>query len=307
MRNDGQQLSGEGQASSMAGAPDAVTRKGKFSMFGRWLAVVAALGSGVGCSDLDPATETYATHYNLLPSNWRCLDPIGAAPPQQPATPLTAPPTFTAYVPDYSRPQQIVTGLTAIACLITDPICANPVGEGMANPRDAMTAGVKIPLFPAFEGFIRLQAEGYITQDYYINGPINGNIQLTQALSMVSLPSAAAFITRIGGDPAFAIQQGILAAQVFDCDNDEAANVTLVLSDPQQQQVARPFAQQDRLPIANRPTDDEGIAGFINLPPVAISVEAEVNGRRFGSRGFDIKPGVLTSGTIRPSYEESGY
>lgn len=305
MRVSGRQPSGAAQATGMAGDLDTVARKGTFSMMAHWLTAAAALACAMGCSDLDPASETYQQKYNLRPlsDRWKCID----ADPVPAPMPTRAAFTYTAYVPDY-RTQSAVPGVSARACLITDFACTEGVFEGtpVPPPLPGFPPGFSVTLASNFEGFVRVSAPNYLPLDYYILGPMREDVTATQAFSLVSETSAAEFLAGLGvANPLEAVSLGILAAQVFDCNNDPAPEVTLYLPDQAQQpalQSARPFATNDRLPKTNAATDDEGIAGFINLPPVNISVEAEVEGRRFGLRTFRIQPGRLTSGTIRPSY-----
>jgi hypothetical protein len=99
---------------------------------------------------------------------------------------------------------------------------------------------------------------------------------------------------------------GTLAVQVFDCNQDPAPDVEMRLTDQDQfsdLRTAQPWGVQDRIPVLNRPTDTDGIAGFIGLPTRNVAIEAVVNGRTFGSRSFRIGSNRLTTGTIRVSYD----
>jgi hypothetical protein len=309
MRVYGQQPSGAEKAAgkvSVASGVDAVARKGTMGMVAPRLAMAAAMLCAVGCSDLDPANQTYEQVYNpltVMPENWRCLDT-----PPPPVMPTKATMQYTAFVPDYRT--LLPVAFDARACNTTDFMCPAGVAQGsMTLLPISPVPGFTVTVPAQFEGFVRLTAPGYLTFDYYIGGAMVEDRVATQAFSMVSETSAGEFLTGLTANPAESAVLGILAVQVMDCNQDFAPGVTLHLPDAVNQPTlrsAQPFATQGRVPVLNAATDEEGIAGFINLPSVNLQVEAEVLGRRFGARAFPIRPGRLTSGTIRPHYV-SGY
>jgi hypothetical protein len=268
------------------------------------LATLLAWAALPACSDLDSASDTYALSYNLqpeLPPNWTCLNDPAPPPPQ----PTRASFTYTAFVPDYRT--LMAVPVSSRACLITDFACETGVAQGVATPppRPGLPPGFTVAVPATFEGFIRLSAPEYVPFDYYVGGPIVQDVVATQPFSMVSLTSLGEFISGLGADPVQASSLGVLALLVFDCNNDPAPDVNVVLADLEQRptlQSAEPYAIQDRIPVPNRPTDQDGLAGFINLPIENVAVEGVIQGRRFGSRVIRIQPGRLTTGTIRADY-----
>jgi len=169
-----------------------------------------------------------------------------------------------------------------------------------------LPAGFAVGLPPApFQSFIRLTADGYADFDYYVKGPMVEPVVATQPFSMLTTSSVGEFISGLGANPMTASQLGVLALLVFDCNNDPAPDVGPKITTRQPATDLIPYAIQDQIPVANRRTDESGIAGFVNVPLENVTVEAEVEGRTFGSTSFPILPGRITSGTLRVSYNKA--
>jgi hypothetical protein len=270
-----------------------------------------ALLLATGCSSLDESQESYATYYNLpdeggdapLPENWACLE--SNQPPMVPADPNRVL-TFTGFVFDYRSVMPLPTA-TLKTCIVTDVACVDGITKGIVMPpqREGLPPSMTAPLPYGFEGFFRLEAEGYIPYDYFLGGPMVADVLATQPFNMISQSSLQEFSVGLGADPAVIASAGVLGLQVFDCNNDPAADVTLRLTDLDSRPsllAAQAWAAVDRIPVLNRPTDNDGIGGFIMLPIENVVIEAEVLGRLFGRRGIVIRPGRLTAATIRPDY-----
>jgi hypothetical protein len=281
-----------------------------------FVGVLLALGAA-SCSDLDPASDDCDSldlagcnpvggglNDAELPPEWRCLaaDYVPEAPPQSASMQVT----YTGSVLDFQFAQPMTATVTP--CLINDVTCMPPL-FGQAAPVPP-SANDPLPRIAAtvprtFEGYMRLTAEGYIPQDWYLQGPLLNNVQNPLPFLMVSQQAFVDFSRGLGLDPLEVAPLGVLAVYVLDCDGNRAPDVTVRLpdaeTDPALDDVV-PWGIQRRIPVANRPTDVDGIAGFAKLPVKNISVEAVVNGRNFGLTSFRIEGGRLTTGAIRSVY-----
>jgi len=267
----------------------------------------------LGCSDLAPPGDTYNSVTGVrtdeistdaaLPENWRCL--AEDFPEELPATPTAASYTYTGFVFDY-RQGIPFGGASLRACNINDSACAVGVAQGVPVPpqRENVPPGIAASVTAGFVGYLRLTAPDYVTYDYYVGGPMTQNVVATQPFAMVSLTSFGEFAVGLGAKPELVGTQGALAVQVLDCNSDPAPGVQLRLTDKDRPtlQNAQLWAAQGGIPVPDEVTDASGIAGFINLPNENIAFEAFVANRTFGKRSFRIVAGVLTTGTMRPSY-----
>jgi hypothetical protein len=66
-----------------------------------------------------------------------------------------------------------------------------------------------------------------------------------------------------------------------------------------------PWTIQDNLPVPGGSTNVDGLAGFINLPIENVRVEGEVNGIRFGGTTIRIEALRMTTGELRPFYNQA--
>jgi len=275
-------------------------------------AVLGCLAGGIAlavlpaCSDLKPGEDTGTAVFKLnqLPANFACLDKPPAPPPPAPTAPGFS---YTGFVPDYRNPL-ISVKANVRSCSTTDAVCDPGIAQGVPIPSpmpgypDGFAVG--LPASP-FQSYIRLVAPDYAPLDYYVKGPMIENVVATVPFSMVSISSLGEFLAGLGADPMTASQLGVLVMVVFDCNSDPAPNVQLKLTTRQPATDVIPWAIQDFIPVAGRPTDERGIAGFVNVPLENVTVEALIDGRSFGSTSFPVLPGRLTGGTLRPAYDKA--
>jgi hypothetical protein len=286
-------------------------------------AVLAGLLSG--CTSLASGTDHWEKTLEPDP-DWDCLNEA----PRQIAIPSPAP-MFVAYAApifDFANPPSRVEGLTVEVCQITDSECpvAKQVGQ-VVGPMDFQTtlngATVTVPLYQivmpfGVEAYLRLNAPGYLRQEYFFGGPLIGT------------PSS--FPTMIGGAPATVITglplimlkaadagnlasaigqtrnpgQAIIALRTIDCNGKTAAGVTLQMERAQ----GLSFSYLANLALTTdppQPTDGAGLAGFANIPlPNGVPIyNVTVEGRNrydapYGLSPFPIRPDQITSGEIRP-------
>jgi hypothetical protein len=230
---------------------------------------------------------------------WKCL-----ADPEAPAMPQKQTYNFTGVVVDYQSHMPV--SATMRACQGTDFDCVKGIADGaqipplMPNGPPAMT----IQLPTGFtDGLLRITVppgDVYFPYDYYIKGPITRDVIATQPFPLVTASAFADFVTGLGADPMVAGQLGTLGVQIYDCNQDPAKGVSLViLNDPSTVEGKIAWAQAGAVPVATTETDESGLTGFINLPGINLNVEAVVQGYHFGQRSFRVRPGRLTTGAIR--------
>ena len=295
---------------------------------GNWSVCVGALllaVAGSGCSDLDPALDTCATQaaclettmqaqetagpplYQQDPVRWGCLSPDYQPPAPPPAQPGAAPVTFnySALLVDYATltplgPEQ---GARMSFCLNMDATCAQ---APMAAPIPG-TPAVNLQIRAGVEGFLRQEADGHVTQDYYLLAPMfqdqNRRAMATDPFTLVSMDSLVGFVRDVGIN----VDQrlGIMALEIRDCLGNRVEGARLNLPDRATRpelQSADYYAIDQRFPVIDVPTDADGIAGWVNLPEGTVVVEAVLNGRTFGQTRMRILGGRITSAVIRPDY-----
>jgi len=241
-----------------------------------------------------------------LPGNWACLDESPPEPDEP--DPNRDVVTFSVVVAD-DRTLQQIPEVSLRACSVNDRVCEAGIAQGTTLPpaSPGLPPAMTVQLPVQFQGFLRLTAPGYVLYDYYIGGPMLQDVIATQPFLLVSESYLLEIMQGLGvAAPSRSAGLGMLRVQVLDCNLDPAPGVELRLSDqdqPGDQLTAQAWANQARIPVLNAPTDDEGIAGFIDLPTENFVFEAVVNGRTFGSRTFPISPNRLTTGTIRVNYD----
>jgi hypothetical protein len=291
-----------------------------------WLLLIAG---ALGCSGLDPGADTCADSEECLsqsnlalqavtgpplyqrdPMRWGCLAPD--------FKPTLTPPAanafnYTAILADFSKqvPLSPMQGAKMSFCLNQDDNCT--------DPPMAMAVPTALPGVFAFNmqiragalGFLRQEADGYITQDYYLFAPLNGDTQLrtgpTDAFTLVANASLPVFARDVGinVDPML----GIMALEIRDCTGARVEGAKLNLPDRATKtdlQSADYYATDDRLPAIDVPTDKDGVAGWVNVPTQGtVVVEAVLDGQSFGQTRLRVQANHITSGVIRPRYDNA--
>lgn len=246
-----------------------------------------------------------------LTHEWACLNtPAPAAMPAQASYQLTG------FIVDYQS-HNPVNSPQMRACLANDFTCSTGVQDGVVIPMlpTVPLPGMRVTLPAGFEGFLRITAQNYFPYDYYIGGPITGDVFLTQPFPLVTASAFGDFAAGIGVDPVAAGALGTLGVAIYNCDQEPAEGVALAFSDPADDlKTAVGWAQGDGYPVRTegypvltKLTDSSGTTGFVNLPPRNISIEAVIGTKHFGKRTFQIKPGRLTTGVMRATGYANGY
>jgi hypothetical protein len=192
-------------------------------------------------------------------------------------------------------------------CLTMDPVCNPPSAVAALLPGMSLPL-LQVPIRKTAEGYLRQEAPGYVTQDYYLLAPMLADdisqSGMNSVFTLVSQTSIAGFIADMGisVDPTL----GIIAVFVTDCAGNRVENATLTLPELAMKPDlagATAWAINNRLPVPNATTDKDGTAGFVNLPEGTVAVEASVGGHTFGLTRLRTLGSRLTAGTIRPVYQ----
>lgn len=272
----------------------------------RRCAPLAALGALLGCTELDsPADDCEVLGDGLV----QCRRAISEPDPESndlfdclpegepPFAGISPPPPLVSYVTaivDFTNPNPDVAppNLTILVCQSTDVDCEEPV-PSIATPIPGAVGAARSILMPyGLDGYLRLQAEGYVRQEYYFGGPMIGapspeyptgevtEIEVpAQAAPLLQVPAgtrlpaavvrgepivmlresqANAFFTDLAGPDAVRDPQaGLLAVRTIDCDGARAGGISLDLN-------ADPGAgfgfvvTQNNIPRASNPTNPAG-------------------------------------------------
>jgi hypothetical protein len=259
--------------------------------------------------------------------DWTCLaNPQAPTAPQNPAAPVV----IDVAILGYRNPQPIIPSaqapVTVKVCNNMDTACAAPLAAATNPPTpNGLPAPVLVPStpeqptfpgtpfaglgFPAWRVYLPPPALGTLG---FILVSIPGYLDYTSAFDP-TLPAGPypipfqvleegavnAFADGLGVSPVDARENGVLALRVNDCAGRPATGVTLELSpaDPR----AVPWAANARFPVANAPTDVDGVAGFVVVSQGNRRVTARLsNGQTFGSQAFAVLNRRVTTGVIQP-------
>ncbi len=276
-----------------------------------------------GCADLAPANDSCARIPNCLeqeglplqqadagtpplyvqdPQRWGCLAPGYTPPAVAPATQMMV--NHTSIVLDYANLAPL-QGLTEKFCNNMDADC---IAGPQAVPVPDMAPLITVPIRTGALGYLRQEAPGHVTQDYFLLAPMLKDdatfVGPTNFLFLVSETSIVSFINDTGID--VDRTKGIFSLAIVDCNGDrvEGARITLPERDTKPElQTASGFAINNQIPVPGAATERDGIAGLVNVPLVgSVAVQATLNGQNFGEARIRVLGNRVTSGTIRPLY-----
>jgi hypothetical protein len=121
--------------------------------------------------------------------------------------------------------------------------------------------------------------------------------------TLVANAALEGFLTDLGTSADAGL--GILAVFIVDCDGNRVSGAKLRLTELSSRPelgVATYWAINRLLPVPDVLTDEDGIAGFVNVPIGSVEIEATIDGYAFGRTRFRVAPGRITAATIRPWY-----
>lgn len=304
--------------------------------------VLGALVAGVsvGCSALDDGGDTCALDDTCEISTvepppeetaWGCL----TLPPPAVNQPSAMPVVYAVPVVEWSvRTPLTGRGLTATLCGIAQAQCDSPLAQpytvepasvgGMPVPIPMPLAPVPLP--EGFDGFIKFQVTdevpspetAFLPLAYYLGGPVIGQVTATDlALLMIRRNLLNTVIqqsferTGLDGDmeaTVDTVMRGIVVLRAIDCLGEPAPDVRFTIN----REGVIPFQlPRSRLPLSGQPpytepiyTDELGTAGFVNVLPGNVRVEAY---RRddtvpFGTYDIGVLEGQISLTVLRPAY-----
>jgi hypothetical protein len=191
-----------------------------------------------------------------------------------------------------------VEELRVRACFRADVECASPISEQLAP---GAGGSIEISADPGFNGYLELQAAGMLPSLLFFSAPWSSQllaqlertpVRLLPASSLQALGNTA----HIQLDPA----GGVLGVYAYDCAGAAAPGVRLELDTG-----ALPYAFVDELPVADQDvTSEQGLAGFVNVPPGVVLVSSFVQGQpeAVSVESLLVRSGWLSSMSLLPGY-----
>lgn len=289
-----------------------------------------ALAGTAGCTQLDEGEESFC---DLNPGVGECglSDPWWCLDQTPPDLPLPEPGRIVGFVLPVvewgSKLPLAGRNLQAKLCSVTDYTCnvgiAPPymVQNGMLGgmPLPAGAAGVPVP--QGFDAFVKFEVladpstpEGdrFVPDTYYMGGTVTGNTQGAPLL-MIQRKDIQTIITQSFGsgvDVNMAQNLGVIAFQVYDCDNRPAGDtrVDIRMLGREPEGVIPYQLPASRIPIAQVPgqplyTAASGGGGFLNVPAGTVQLSAyRRDGVPIGVFELGSVPGEISVGSIRPAY-----
>jgi hypothetical protein len=287
-----------------------------------------ALGA-VACSDMDPGNDTFSRVYPLEaqagsagdgptgnsgsggdgagagggdngPAPNPAWDCLGTSPePLEPLSPQPQVVTYAVPIVDFANPPTPPAGLVIQVCQSNDTNCASPVPhmEVQVDPMRPFIIGITIPY--QLDGYLTLEAPGYVPTEYYFGGPMIGSLDRRPVVVGEAIP----MLRQATMDTLFddvretrAPGTGVLAIRTIDCRGIRAAGVQLEPID----EVGFQWTLLSNIPRnGDEPTDGRGVGGFGNVVPGVIAVQGKVGEDAFGRTALRVKPDQFTVGEIR--------
>ena len=278
----------------------------------RWVYLTALCGClGVGCTQLDDATDSClvlggpcetdqdGSDGPEVPPAWSCLNETPQAPPANASRP---PITYVVPIVDFANPPTRPAALAITVCQFNDSDCENPVPAAINPVPNQPPAVVAITVPYGFDGYLKMTATDYVDTEYYLGGPMLGNLDGTTTVQGIPIPMLRQSVM----DGMFTdliqtrdITAGVLAIRSINCLGVPADNVDVKMDDP-----VRGFGYTliNNQPVASDPplpTDTRGVAGYANVPPGGTSVRGFVGDSVIGRTGFRVRENQLTVGEVR--------
>lgn len=268
----------------------------------RVLAFVAGTTLLASCTDLAPGSIEYRADPlsladastlqtgDLADPAWACLDD---------PTPVEPPPE----VPSVSFVMPIVDSTTGLppadlsvrACQLIDVSCLAPVNPTPAGVGDDGLVHLSLPF--EFGGFLEITSSDTVPSLFFLYEPLRRDT-VSSALPLISTGALVALATN-NGVSLDSTNDGLLLIRTYDCDGQSAANVRLSTD-----RGGQLFTFVGGLPlVGDHPTSDDGIGGFINVPPGFARVEGRhaQTGELTGAASLVVRPEWMTYGDLHPT------
>jgi hypothetical protein len=282
-----------------------------------WFATGAVLTGCMGCAGESDPNDTWQKKYSTFSrdpaaGNWACSsDPIPAAPASDLGPAKTV--NYTLPIVDWVNDAP-VNGLSILQCAALDGTCSSPLPPGPLKAQDNRAArAVSVRLERGFSGFLKLVStdgigplpdgtpdlfDAYVPEAYYFGNTVFSDRAIASDIKMLRAP----ILNQIAGNIGVALDpaKALLVLEVFDCDENPASGVRFEINGSS----GSPFTLIGGLPKLPAPpetfvpTDAAGQAGFANVDPGYVFVDAFVaNGNVGISHGpvaATALPGQLT-------------
>lgn len=182
-------------------------------------------------------------------------------------------------------------------CSSLDVACANPV-PGIPQP-DAM-GSVTLELAPTFTGFLKINSSDTLMPSVaYLQSPVvlppNENvIRLIRPSEFAALVAAS--------KQTYDDTRGVAVILTDNCLDQRSAGVVITTSDTDPDTVG--FYFRGNLPdVEATSTDEQGAAGFLNLPLGIVTVDGfvGVDGPFIGEASFEARAGTISYVTVGPT------
>lgn len=185
-----------------------------------------------------------------------------------------------------------VSGVEAKLCGKLDLECAAPLAM-MTTAGDGL---VMFDVKPLFDGYIQLNRDGYDPTLMFLP-PIMESISLGQF--PYTMAAAAAFLGTQLGNPLLP-DTGRVLTTIAGCDMQTTAGVTL-LGENMGSDAVGFYALSGFPSLTATATDESGFAGFVNVTPGAITLNAELaSGRRIGRASMFVRAKYVSLRRIQP-------
>lgn len=223
------------------------------------------------------------------------IEPFRCTP--APATRMNELP-FTTQVRELST-QRAPEALTVKVCRTDDTECSDPEKTFQDLPG---TGDVTLLLPWEFSGYLEFSSNETLTLLYYMTRPVTAPLLAKPVMLMTpGLISAAGLVSR---EPVDLDHNGLIVAQMRDCDGEPAFGVRFEISDLDSQQffVADGLPGSDATLPSLTSTGLQGTGGFLNVEPGSASVRARLGmqGPVLGEATVNVRPKTISQLEIHP-------
>jgi hypothetical protein len=182
-------------------------------------------------------------------------------------------------------------------CSSLDVDCANPV-PGIPQPDS--TGTVTLELAPTFTGFLKITSSDMLMPSVaYLQSPVilppNENV-----IRLIRPTEFAALVT--ASKQTYDDTRGVAVILTDNCLDARSAGVVITTTDTDPDTVA--FYFRGNLPdVEAASTDEQGAAGFLNLPLGIVTVDGFVgaDGPFIGEASFEARAGTISYVTVGPT------
>jgi hypothetical protein len=286
---------------------------------------ISALG---GCAELDPTIDNCVIINReegasqvvcaAMPDpgppvgDWSCL-PDGVEAPTPPSNPPPQVIPFVLPVVNFANPIARPAGMVLTLCSTADLPCGSPYPVPITVSDMDPRANV-IPVPFGQTTFVRMQAEDFITTDYFLGGPMVGLTDPArpfiqgETIGLTALTTLDSFFEQFGRPRERDDTKGILALRAIDCAGARAENVRFEFDEDVGD--GAPWILQPDFRVfydasAAGPVTvaGVGVGGWVNMAARNYRVKGVLtDGTEFGSALFTVRPNQLTFAELRPGY-----